>query len=476
TNSDRVTIGKPIANTQLFIIDENNSFVKDGEIGELCIAGDGLARGYLNDPEKTSEKFIKHPHNSQVLIYKTGDLVKCLPDGELEIMGRNDSQVKIRGYRIELKEIEEILVKYENITGCAVMAMDDSKGHKFIVAYYTSNNEVPVSALREHLALYLPLYMIPSGFVHMESFPLTPNGKLDRKALPRPEITVENNKALPAGTLVEKQILKIWMELLPAVNIGMNDNFFEIGGNSFQIVMMSNMINEIYPDLIEVADIFANPTINQLSAFLEERKNKTYMDMEFELPSIKFPEHFLQDAFEDSAVLCLSIDNSILEHVDFIASSYGISIEAVFISIFLFLISEITEQKVLCASALLENEDKISNITVDFSGVEDLAEVLIQVKNIYENLSDTKCYPLEIVGSIIPDNHKKTGSVLLAIRDIDTHGLTNVFDIIFKINRESDSMSFLLEFNASTYKQSKMKELLNNYLELIQMLLGNAEN
>lgn len=481
TGTDKITIGKPIANTQIYILNDDSSLVDEGETGELCISGDGLARGYLNDMDKTNERFIDHPFIKGARIYKTGDLARLLRDGEVEVLGRNDSQVKIRGYRIELKEIEEVLTRYDKISNCAVLALDDNTGYKYLAAFYTASSVLDESGIREYLSLYLPVYMLPSVFVHIEKFPLTPNGKLDRKALPLPQDIYHNqirdskHETELSGTKIQQEILKIWIELLPSRNIGLNDNFFDIGGNSFQLVMMSSMINELYPDMIEVADIFANPTICRLADFIEGKNTKTQYIHEFDFPILEFPDSYIQDSYEDSVVLCLSIDSEKMKYVDYIASNYGLSSELVFISLFLFLLSEVTGNKLISVSSLLE-EDIIRKMTVDFSSFEDLAEVLIKVKETSDNLSSNPGYPLDKVKAFVMGNQKKPGSILLSDRIVQTQGLEKVFDIIFKVDNQLDKYNLLLEFNASNFKQSRMKEFLDNYLQLIEMLTCALED
>ncbi|WP_438498695.1 AMP-binding protein, partial [Paenibacillus sp. IHBB 3054] len=179
-----VPIGGPIANTQLYIVNDNRQLQPIGVAGELCIAGDGLARGYLNRPELTAEKFVDNPFEPGTRMYRSGDLARWLPEGNLEYLGRIDHQVKIRGYRIECGEIEAQLMAHAHIREAVVMAREDEQGQAYLCAYLVSDEAVPVPELRAQLATQLPDYMIPSYFVELEKLPLTPNGKVDRKALP----------------------------------------------------------------------------------------------------------------------------------------------------------------------------------------------------------------------------------------------------------------------------------------------------
>lgn len=195
-----INIGKPICNTQIYIVNENNRLQPVTEEGELCIAGDGLARGYLNRPELTEEKFVANPFNPGSKMYRTGDLAQWLPDGNIEFLGRIDNQIKLNGYRIELDEIEYQLLKHHSIKEAVVIAKEGKEGNKFLCAYFMSDIELQDTVLKEYLSKSLPQYMIPPYFMRLENFPLTPNGKMDRKCLPE----IQNNETY--GVNEEQQI------------------------------------------------------------------------------------------------------------------------------------------------------------------------------------------------------------------------------------------------------------------------------
>ncbi|WP_332690623.1 non-ribosomal peptide synthetase, partial [Devosia sp.] len=230
-------IGSPIANTRAYILDARQQPVPLGVSGELYIAGAGVARGYLNRPELTAERFLADPFStdSQARMYKTGDLGRWLPDGTIEYLGRNDFQVKIRGFRIELGEIEAHLAACHGVREALVLAREDNPGDKRLVAYLLAQSGAVLDAatLRTALAGLLPDYMVPAAFVTLDSFPLTPNGKLDRQALPAPDrdAVVTRSYEAPQGD-VETAIAAIWQELLGIERVGRHDHFFELGGHS----------------------------------------------------------------------------------------------------------------------------------------------------------------------------------------------------------------------------------------------------
>ncbi|MDF5729956.1 MAG: amino acid adenylation domain-containing protein [Rhizonema sp. PD38] len=275
-NVQIVPIGRPINNTQIYILDKYLQPVPIGVPGELYIGGDGLARGYLNRPELTIEKFISNPfsNSKSKRLYKTGDLARYLTDSNIEYLGRIDNQVKIRGFRIELGEIEAVLNTHPHIQQAVVIATEDISGHKRLVAYVVSRDEsLTTNQLRELLFSKLPEYMVPSAFVMLDTLPLTPNGKIDRLALPAPdgEITREHEYVAPR-TAIEEIFTKIWQKLLLKEKVSINDNFFEIGGDSIlSIQVVSRAKNSgiqitpkqifLYQTIAELARV-ANTTVS----------------------------------------------------------------------------------------------------------------------------------------------------------------------------------------------------------------------
>lgn len=238
-------IGRPITNTQTYILDRYLNPVPIGVPGELYLSGDGLARGYLNQPHLTAFQFIPNPFQLSQRLYKTGDLAKYLPDGKIEYLGRLDNQVKIRGFRIELGEIEAILTKHPEIAQAVVNAWQDDLGNKRLVAYLIASH-IPQD-LRNFLKAELPEYMIPSIFIPLETLPLTPNGKIDRKALPHPQLAANAHKRIFVNpkTEIEKQLAQIWSQLLGIEQIGIHDNFFELGGDSILAIQAIAKANQI---------------------------------------------------------------------------------------------------------------------------------------------------------------------------------------------------------------------------------------
>ncbi len=264
------TIGRPITNTEIYILDKNAQPVPIGVAGELHIGGAGLARGYLNHLKLTEAKFIPNPFDKNSKLYKTGDLACYLPNGNLKFIGRTDNQVKIRGFRIEIGEIEATLNQHPNIKEVVVVARKDHSENKHLVAYLVrENNPLSTSDLRQFLQQKLPDYMVPSAFVILEALPLTPNGKVDRKALPAPEVKLEGDFILPRDP-VERQLAQIWSEVLNVEPIGIQENFFDLGGNSLIAVRLMSQIEKQFGKNLPLATIFKGQTIEQIANILRE--------------------------------------------------------------------------------------------------------------------------------------------------------------------------------------------------------------
>lgn len=264
-------IGRTIPTLSAYILDEQRRLQPVGVPGELYIAGDGLARGYLNRPDLTSEKFVEHPYRAGERLYRTGDLARWLPDGNIEYLGRIDHQVKIRGYRIELGEVEAQILKAPNVRETIVLAREDEQGQKLLCAYYVASSDLSPGELRSQLAAELPAYMIPSYFVRLEQMPLTPNGKLDRRALPAPESSVQSGEAyLAPRTAVEAQMVLIWQDILGVTRVGVRDNFFEIGGHSLRATVLVSRIHKELGCSISLREVFQSPTVESLAQLVKK--------------------------------------------------------------------------------------------------------------------------------------------------------------------------------------------------------------
>jgi amino acid adenylation domain-containing protein len=282
-----VSIGRPIANTQIYLLDEDLNPVSEGEAGEVFIGGDGVARGYWNRPDLTDERFLSIPSLSEQRMYRTGDLARFGPDGEIEFLGRADYQIKLRGHRIEPGEIEAILEQCPGVRQAVIVAREDREGDKHLVAYLVADatGDEAIAALRDALKSKVPDYMVPSSFVFLSALPLTDNGKIDRKALlklsppspatgPASGSAAAQPAALPA-TEIESIVAEIWREALGIPAVGMNENFFDLGAHSLTVAEVHAKLRERLGREIPLLDLFHFSTVSELAAHLAGTQPQT---------------------------------------------------------------------------------------------------------------------------------------------------------------------------------------------------------
>jgi amino acid adenylation domain-containing protein len=276
-NRQGSVIGFPMSDLQVYVLDRHMQPVPIGVPGELYVGGAGLAREYLNRPELTKERFVPNPFSDEIdaQLYRTGDLVCFLHDRDIEYLRRIDQQVQIRGFRVELGEIESVLTEHKEVVQGVVVVREDQPGDKRLVAYFipASKHTLSITELRKHLQKKLPEYMIPQQFVEMDSMPVTPSGKLDRRALPVPQEESKTEEVYVAPqSEVEKIIAGIWQELLHVKTVGVRDSFFELGGHSLLLVRMLDKLQELFEKEVSVVDFFRYPTVEMLAKFLTQKQ------------------------------------------------------------------------------------------------------------------------------------------------------------------------------------------------------------
>ena len=268
-------IGRPVANTRLYILDEKLWAVPVGTIGELFVGGVGVGRGYIGQPARTAETFIPDPFNGEcgARLYRTGDLARFLQDGTIEFLGRKDNQVKVRGYRIELGEIEAVLAEHPSIAGAVVVLHESPSGGARLVAYLVTEGGAPLDAdsVRRSLKEKLPDYMIPSALVGLTSLPLTANGKVDRRALPSPLSlsALQSPDWVEPRTPAEELLLAIWRSVLGTAQLGVADNFFEVGGDSLLAIQLVAENRKAFQVEFPLRLLFENPSVELLASCIE---------------------------------------------------------------------------------------------------------------------------------------------------------------------------------------------------------------
>ncbi|WP_416722721.1 non-ribosomal peptide synthetase DhbF [Bacillus stercoris] len=286
-------IGKPIWNTQVYVLDNGLQPVPPGVVGELYIAGTGLARGYFHRPDLTAERFVADPYGPPgTRMYRTGDQARWRADGSLDYIGRADHQIKIRGFRIELGEIDAVLAKHPHIEQAAVVVREDQPGDKRLAAYVVADSAIDIAELRRYMGASLPDYMVPAAFVEMDELPLTPNGKLDRKALPAPDFSTSVSDRVPR-TPQEEILCDLFAEVLGLARVGIDDSFFELGGHSLLAARLMSRIREVMGAELGIAKLFDEPTVAGLAAHLHQAQSARPALQRAERPE-KIPLSFAQ--------------------------------------------------------------------------------------------------------------------------------------------------------------------------------------
>ncbi|WP_197247945.1 non-ribosomal peptide synthetase, partial [Brevibacillus laterosporus] len=272
-------IGRPLNNTKVFILGADNQLQPIGALGELCVSGEGIARGYLNLPELTADRFVENPFVQGERMYRTGDLARWLPDGSIEYVGRIDEQVKIRGHRIELGEIEARLLEHPAISETVLLAKQDEQGHSFLCAYLVTNGAWSVAELRKHIKETLPDSMVPSYFIEIEKMPLTSNGKVDKRALPEPDRVI-TNEYVAAVNETEEKLVQFFQEILAVERVGTQDTFFELGGHSLKAMMLVSRIHKELEIEVPLKEVFARQTVKELAAYIRQAEQSDYSEIQ----------------------------------------------------------------------------------------------------------------------------------------------------------------------------------------------------
>lgn len=474
TNCKEINIGKPIANTQIYIVDNENKLVDVGQEGEICISGDGLARGYFNRPELTSEKFIQNPFRKGNLMYKTGDIGKCFPDGDIECLGRIDYQVKIRGYRIELEEIENQLSKVSGIKDSVVIAKENSYGDNYLVAYYISNRELAVAEINSHLNRNLPEYMIPSIYIRLDFLPMTPNGKIDRKALPEPQKDRSNLQTVYSAPRneVEETIVQIWKEVLKREVIGVNDNFFELGGNSLLVVVMNEEIEKHFPEKVDISDILAYSTVYELSKYIIQKESASGAI----LNSIKLPQdYFIKDNYNNKNLsLSINIKDDFFMALKRISTNLNILIENILASLFIYLLSNATEQTDIPIYTMFNNANTIELMKVDISEVSELNELIILTNQIIQRTSELQSLGIEIIKKIQSKSlHSVTPAICL--KKYIRNDFVEAMDIVLVLDKEEEFINITLEFSNTKLNSNRIKDMFIKYVKLLKFVTEESQ-
>lgn len=475
TESKKITIGVPIANTQIYVVNENFQTVGIGKKGEICIAGDGIARGYFKRDKMTKEKFIENPFDLGRKMYRTGDIGRWLTNGELEHLGRIDSQVKVRGFRIELGEVENALIKFEKVKKCVVAAKLKNTEEKYLVAYYVADEEIVVFDIIAFLRTILPEYAIPGFYVKIPSIPLTPNGKLNRLVLPEPEFSRPNLSTdyIPPRTESERKLTEIWEKILNCQEIGIKDNFFELGGNSVLVSQMHIELEKIYPSSINIADIFSNPTIYKLCSFI---KNKEAIDYDKELKTIKFPSSYYNSSSKNNLVSIesLKIIQELHNKIFNLAKVNSVSSKSVYIAGFVYLLSRILDHKDI--EILVWDEENLNYNTVrcDFSEYTEFDEVCKAIDHSNHEHKSNKSFTKDEYNRIIIEGIRNIIPVFY-MNNPYMHYKIKENEVALFVTEEARGVTLRIEYNSGNLDKKSIEKLLINYSNVMRAIISELK-
>ncbi|NFF81599.1 amino acid adenylation domain-containing protein [Clostridium botulinum] len=468
THENNITIGKPFDNSKFYILNEHKQLQPIGIKGELYISGECISRGYLNKEDKTRKRFMQDPFNEGKTMYRTGDIGRWQENGEIELIGRCDSQVKLRGYRIELKEIEKCISSIPEIISNVCIIREDENRGRYLVGYYESKEKISISLFRKHLLSLLPDYMIPEVFIHMNKFPMTQNGKIDRGKLPKPKENIRpvlNSYYKKVTTETEKKIVEIWQEVLRINEIGVDDNFFELGGNSIILVKMHNKLEKIYTDTVNIVDIFSHPTIASLAKFICSK----YETLGGLLDTIPLPQEYFEgiEKNDESNEYLYEFTSEVKKDLSEIGRNYK-DLEKLMLGIYIFLLYKITKKEYLSIYVMVDSNKGIFskvkiniNLFNSFQELKNYLSINVLNKNIYSitNIRNNK------------NNYIKNEiSTIFSLDKSVSEQFFNMFDLVFEFSTICD-MKIKWSFNIKKLNPEKIEELLNLYIALVEKII-----
>lgn len=464
TKEDHVDIGLPIMNTYTYVLNRNKQLIQEGEEGDLWIGGKGVADGYVGADELTAKHFTENPfHDGRM--YMTGDKAKW-SNGNLQCLGRNDDQVKLRGYRIELGEIERLIQEYDEIIKAVVRIEEIKPGNKVLIAYYKRGNketEISENELRTYLAHKLPDYMVPHFMMELQEFPLMHNGKLDRKSLPRfadakidqPKKNTENESIHE----IEAALLEVWKNVLGHSNIGLNDNFFDVGGNSFSLVQAHAEIEELFPDTVVTADLFANPTISSMRKYIESRKTS------HPICTVKLSQDWLVEPSKQEGVLKTDLSKDLKIKLYELGKQFHMNISETVMTLFaLYLSKSLPEQQI--AIGLIKDSNRIRPIGFDFENWIDIGQLMCGVS--IELTKEDKDLQIQTFGFV--PVHKDMVKIGFSIsKVIDKHKLLQYFDFMIIAEEYEESVSLTLPYSARMDRKALNNQFMRfrNFIDYI---------
>ncbi|WP_139487902.1 non-ribosomal peptide synthetase [Brevibacillus dissolubilis] len=469
-----VPIGKPFDNIQLYVLNKRNQLQPVGLLGELYIAGDGVAKGYINRPELTEERFVPDPFRQEGNMYKTGDLARWLPDGNIEYLGRADFQVKIRGNRVELGEIESKLQQLPEVNDAVVLAKESKNGEKYLSAYIASDAQPDLEALKKYLASQVPEYMIPAKFTVLDQLPLTPTGKVNRTALIEIKEDDLNLRAeyAPAANELQQQLIEIWEKLLDT-KVGIHDHFFDIGGNSVLLIQLQAQIEKIMPGKVKVTDLFALPTISSLAKFIEQKEE---MHKRVELTGIPFPEEYFVTNHSNSEhkLFSVTLTQEWIDKLQRVARNTETKLTDLFLALFGYVLHRSSQTADITVQMMQDNQQRIAPVRIDFTQMQDFQQLFGAINREQASIQPQDTYRLAAVGSSVTRRQEHEHEIIPFIYQggsLDNpQEILHVYDLVLCVEERSNGYAFHCEYNRTKLHPDKMEGLLQNFVNMLEVV------
>lgn len=450
--SENIPIGKPIDGVFAYVMDEQGRLCPPFARGELCIGGNSLAKGYLYDDEKTDEMFIESQFGR---LYRTGDIVRWNTDGNLLFFGRKDHQVKINGNRIELGEIEHTIAEIDGVKGVAVI-VDSRNGADHLVACYVAEEEIPNALLQEKVVNKLPYYMVPEQWMRLDAFPLTENGKIDRKTLRQLVSKKKKHTGAHLDTLsdTELHVLAIWQELLGREDIDCQDHFMDVGGNSILVVKMKQAIEEQYPDSVTISDIFGHPSITSLAAWIDRKRKH---EGPYTLTSISLLHPALSQ--EREGILSINAGASLFSAMHSLFVEKPKFVMAIVLACYAIALSSLFNTKPL--TMYVGHEGAVRKISLDPDDFTDLSALVAYVEKKFNE--ETSLIPPSLVNKPLDDDRRTVGFVF----EERTHSIVKPF-LDFGVSLSWQAHDFQLSLQYRKMGKSDCQAFLSRYMDFLQ--------
>lgn len=463
-----VPIGIPVQNTQIYILDGQLNICPVGVAGELYIGGAGVSPGYINRPGITKERFLANPYGSHgsERLYKTGDLAFYMDDGLVEYIGRKDAQVKIRGYRVEIEEIERSMLSYPGVKNAIVIVKEGNFQDKILCGYFVSEYDIDVSEVKNFLTRRLPDYMVPSFILKLESLPIATGGKINLKALPEPDTAYKEGIEIPAND-IEKYFFDVWSQKLNILNFGVNDNFFEIGGNSFLLMMIYNQINKDFPE-IKITDFFKYTTICDIARYIISiRTEQKVFDMDL---TVKLPyEYFCADGKVGTKchiVFRLSKETSL--SIKALTEEYNVSVRDVFISLFAFVLFDVSKNEIVKVQTWAPNKgEKMLSLDVNFNDSDEMDKLFVYVNKKLNSPGEDCLYGAKDLTKLKFNKKQQAVIPFIGANRTASFDLTRFYDIFVRIDEKADEFEFECSYNQDLLKSEMVEELIQLYAGLL---------